>query len=66
MRADGFDGRVIYWSGSGWTELDRALDDELLAEGVRFRAWVALQKDLAPAGSDESYYFYYGRPAAPA
>ena len=64
-RADGTDVRVLRWDGANWTELDRILDDGAswgdASTTLLFRTDVAI--DVAAV---DSYWLYYGNPAAPA
>jgi hypothetical protein len=75
----GNDVRVVYWTGSGWTELDRAVDpctlnqDSYYQGDPRFdwnkdttRIWFKTQAVIAASGFDDNYYLYYGNdsPAA--
>jgi hypothetical protein len=59
MLTDGSDLRVVYWNGSGWTELDRVVED---MNTDHTRVWFKTQ--AAIAGSDDNYYLYYGNPLA--
>ena len=63
-RADGADVRVLRWDGASWTELDRILDDGATwgdaATTLLFRTDVAID-----AAAVDSYWLYYGNPAAP-
>jgi hypothetical protein len=62
MLLSGDDLRVIYWSGSSWTELDRDLADmNTTLTQVWFKTQVVI--DASPA-LDNRYYVYYGNPSA--
>lgn len=53
LRSDRNDWRIVYWNGSGWTDLTR--DYISVTE-----TWFSLQNQIAAAASDTNYYIYYG------
>ncbi|MBI3963872.1 MAG: hypothetical protein HY341_02630, partial [Candidatus Kerfeldbacteria bacterium] len=57
LRADRADWRILYWTGTNWTELDRDVVSPTL---TRF----ALKASIASGGSDSNYYVTYGNPDA--
>ncbi len=60
-RSDGEDIRVVRWSGSSYSELDRLVAGSGTAStDIRF----ALSTDIASDSYDDTYYIYYGNPAA--
>ncbi len=69
--ANGNDARILYWNGSSWTELSRALFDDgpasqpssswNVATSTVFFKTVA---SIPSSGSDTGYYLYYGNPLA--
>jgi hypothetical protein len=69
--ASGNDARLVYWNGSTWTELSRALFDDGPA-GQASSTWNAASSTLffktvagiSASGSDTGYYLYYGNPLA--
>jgi hypothetical protein len=58
LRDDCNDLRVVRWTGSAWSEIDRHLIGCGGAADLRF----ALAADIAPATTDDSYYLYLGNP----
>ncbi len=63
-QADGDDVRIVYWNGSSWVELDRALDEDSAWNGTATEVWFKLQAGIAASSSDTSYYLHYGNGAA--
>ncbi len=62
--ANGNDARVVYWNGTGWTELDRVLDDISAWNTATTTIWYRTQAAIAANASDMNYYLYYGNTAA--
>jgi hypothetical protein len=62
--ASGNDARVVYLSGSTWTELDRVLDPASSWNNAATKVWFRTQAAIAASGSDANYYLYYGNAAA--
>ena len=60
------DVRVVRWTGSGWTELDRVIDPDTLPNTTGMRLWFATTQSIAANGSDNNYYLYFNNPAATA
>jgi hypothetical protein len=56
----GLDVRIVYWNGSGWTELDRLRDDLRPWNQPNTRVWFQTQAAISASGSDNDYYMYYG------
>ena len=63
-QATGNDVRVVYWSGSGWVELDRRLDDQSAWNNAATRLWFRTQAPIGASSSSDDYYLYYGYAAA--
>ena len=64
--ASGDDVRVVYWNGSGWVELDRALDEFSSWDNASTEIWFRTQAATSASGSDNNYYLYYGNSGAAA
>jgi hypothetical protein len=62
LLADCHDLRVVWWSGTAWSEIDRHLIGCGGLADVRF----ALVGDLASGATSSDYYLYLGNPAATA
>ena len=62
--ASGNDLRVVYWTGSAWTELDRALDAASAWNSAATKIWFKSQPAILASSSDSGYYLYYGNPSA--
>lgn len=59
MQAGCADLRVLYWDGTGWTELARHLFGcNTATTDIRF----SLQADIPVSSTDDNYYIYYGNP----
>jgi hypothetical protein len=58
--ASGDDVRVVYWTGSGWLELDRRLDDQSSWNSATTRIWFRTQAGIGASSTDDNYYLYYG------
>lgn len=65
-RADGNDLRLAYWSGSAWSELSRTLAGGSAWNTGTTRILFKTAAQIGGGGSDDNYYLYFGRPAAPA
>lgn len=63
-QADGDDVRVLYRNGTGWLELDRALDANSGWDAASTKIWFKLQAAIAATTSDNNYYLYYGNAGA--
>jgi cellulose synthase/poly-beta-1,6-N-acetylglucosamine synthase-like glycosyltransferase/CheY-like chemotaxis protein len=63
-QADGDDIRIVYWNGSGWTELDRRLDDQSSWDTTTTQVWFQTQAAINATQSDNNYYMYYGNSGA--
>ncbi|MHA2332664.1 MAG: DUF2341 domain-containing protein, partial [Candidatus Hodarchaeales archaeon] len=63
-RVDGDDIRVMYWSGSGWIELDRILDPGSSWNNISTKIWFKTQSIIPVYSFDNDYYLYYGNPSA--
>jgi hypothetical protein len=59
--ASGDDLRVIYWSGSTWSELDR---DTIDVNSASTQVWFKTQAAIEANGVDSNYYVYYGNPSS--
>ncbi len=57
IQSDGRDLRVLYWTGTSWTELHR----EYIAGSNEI--WMPLQTSLSANQSSNSYFIYYGNPS---
>jgi hypothetical protein len=64
--ASGDDLRVLRWNGSGWTELNRVLDDDSTWNAVDTTVWFTTEAAIGSAATD-SYWLYFGddTPAPP-
>jgi hypothetical protein len=62
--ANGNDLRVMYWSGTSWTELSRALDPLSSWNSASTKIWFPLAAGISASSSDSNYYLYYGNPSA--
>jgi cellulose synthase/poly-beta-1,6-N-acetylglucosamine synthase-like glycosyltransferase/CheY-like chemotaxis protein len=63
-QSDGDDIRIVFWTGSGWTELDRALQEGSAWNNNATRVWFKTQAAISASGSDNNYYLYYGNTSA--
>ena len=63
-QADGGDLRVVHWTGSGWSEVARALDPLSAWDSATTQIWFALVAPIAGSSTDDNYYLYYGDPSA--
>ena len=63
-QADGDDIRVLYWNGSTWTELDRALQEGSAWNSASTMIWFKTQAAIAASASDDNYYLYYANDSA--
>jgi hypothetical protein len=63
-RADGNDVRIVRWTGSAWTQLDRVLDESTLWDTTTTRLWFATAATINASSTDASYYLYYGNGSA--
>ncbi len=63
-QADGDDARVLYWNGSSWVELDRALDENSNWNSASTKIWFKTQASISASGTDNNYYLYYGNATA--
>jgi len=61
MRPTGRDLRVVYWSGSTWSELDRDVID---VNSASTQVWFKTQAAIEANGVDSNYYVYYGNPSS--
>jgi serine/threonine protein kinase len=61
---DGDDVRVLYWTGTGWLELDRVLEPGSSWNSDSTKIWFKLQAGIDTSSSDGDYYLYYGNPTA--
>ena len=57
----GDDLRVVYLSGSIWTELDREVID---MNSTSTQVWLKTQASIEANNADSSYYVYYGNPSS--
>jgi hypothetical protein len=62
--SSGNDIRIVYWNGSGWTELDRRLDDQSSWNSTTTQVWFRTQAAIGASASDSNYYIYYGYSSA--
>ncbi|MBU2578352.1 DUF2341 domain-containing protein [Patescibacteria group bacterium] len=60
-RSDGNDFRILYWTGSVWSELDRDLTK---FTSSNIEVWFKLQAGISAGSSDGNYYAYYSYPSA--
>ncbi len=61
---DGNDVRVLYWTGTGWQELDRVLEPGSSWDSDSTKIWFKLQAGIDASSTDGDYYLYYGNPTA--
>jgi len=61
MRPNGRDLRVVYWSGSTWSELDR---DAIDVNSASTQVWFKTQASIEASSADSNYYVYYGNPSS--
>jgi hypothetical protein len=61
MRPNGRDLRVVYWSGSTWSELDRDVID---VNSASTQVWFKTQASIETSSADSNYYVYYGNPSS--
>ena len=59
-QADGDDIRILYWTGSAWTELPRVLASGSSWNNAATKVFFKTQAQIAASGSDNNYYVYYG------
>jgi len=59
--SSGDDLRVVYLSGSIWTELDR---DAIDINSASTQVWFKTQAAIEATGVDSNYYVYYGNPSS--
>ncbi|MDD1669802.1 MAG: type IV pilin N-terminal domain-containing protein, partial [Methanomicrobiales archaeon] len=64
--ATGNDLRVVYWTGTGWTEVSRALDPLSSWGSSSTTLWFPLVGPMEASSLNGSYYLYYGNAAADA
>jgi hypothetical protein len=57
MLPNGHDLRIVYWSGAGWTELNRHI---LHMNTSSTDIWFKTQMPIDSTSSDGNYYIYYG------
>jgi hypothetical protein len=62
--ASGDDIRIVYWNGSGWTELDRALQEGSSWNNASTIVWFKTQAAISANTSNDNYYLYYRYPSA--
>jgi hypothetical protein len=62
--SSGNDVRVVHWTGSGWTELDRTLEPTSSWNDASTQIWFALEDAISSSSSDNNYYLYYGNSSA--
>jgi hypothetical protein len=62
--ASGNDVRIVYWNGSGWTELDRLAEDSSPWNTTTTKVWFRTQAAISASASDDNYYMYYRNPSA--
>lgn len=62
--ASGDDVRVLRHDGSGWTELDRVLDDTSSWGAADTRIWFRTAAPIATDTTDASYWLHHGNAAA--
>jgi hypothetical protein len=62
--ANGADIRIVYWNGSSWVELDRALDLSSSWNSTATTIWFESQAAISGNSTDSNYYLYYGNPSA--
>jgi hypothetical protein len=55
---------VLYWTGTGWLELDRVLEPGSSWDSSSTKIWFKLQARIDASSSDGDYYLYYGNPTA--
>jgi hypothetical protein len=63
-RSDGNDVRVVQWSGSAWTELDRVVDPKSSWNSAATKLWFKTQAPLAGSSTNTEYWLYYGNATA--
>lgn len=56
--------RVARWNGSSWTELDRLIDPGSAWNSTTTKFWFRTQTAISAAGTDTSYYVYFGYPSS--
>lgn len=62
--SSGNDIRIVYWNGSVWTELDRALDESSSWNNASTKVWFKTQAVINASASDDNYYMYYSYSSA--
>lgn len=62
--SSGDDVRLLYWTGSAWSELDRVLDGGSAWNSASTKLWFKTQAAIGASSSDNNYYLYYGNPTA--
>ncbi|HZF16466.1 MAG TPA: DUF2341 domain-containing protein [Steroidobacteraceae bacterium] len=62
--ASGNDVRILYWTGSAWSELDRVVDYASSWNSATTKLWFRAQAAIGANASDDNYYVYYGNAAA--
>ena len=63
-QASGDDIRIAFWNGSGWTELDRVLDEGSSWDNGSTQVWFKTQAQINANNSDDNYYLYYNNTGA--
>lgn len=61
---NGDDIRIVYWNGSAWTELSRALAENSNWDDSNTELMLKLQAAIGSGGDDDNYYLYFGNLAA--
>ena len=59
---DGDDVRIVMYNGTDWIELDRV--NETVFNSTTTEIWFKLQSNISANSYNDSYYVYYGNPAA--
>jgi hypothetical protein len=60
----GNDMRIVRWTGSGWTELNRVADPDTGWNLNNSRIWFQTQTQVNANTTEDNYYLYYGNAAA--
>jgi len=60
--ANGNDVRIVLFNGTNWVEIDRVNETGFNSSATEI--WFKLQSNISVGGYNDSYYVYYGNPAA--
>jgi MSHA biogenesis protein MshQ len=58
--ANGNDVRIVFWNGTGWTELDRVLDPDSSWNNAATTIWFRTQVQVNANNTNDNHYLYYG------